>query len=583
MRCSAHVGIMRPVDRLLLYSLLAIAASLAYPRTAAASSPTARLAIGAWHAVQPGDTPASALKAAAEGDFKRFDPAHMTAIPTNGLGSWVVLYPTTPELPHQPVLSILNPPGGDITLYGPRGPVNTGSINRINAELPAHGRVAFALPRDIPAAAPILLRFQAARTLDTTSAFKLESRRQFRQDDTRWLVLASASLAVMLSMSLVALCFASMLREATFAWYAAYVSAFAGLQAMQTGFLVQTLGLTAVAPYALPFMAVMLAVSSVSAVFFVTRFCDLQRHAPWLRNLLMAMVTMLAVVALLHMIDLESVRRLVSNLFYPLLAVCSGLMIVAGAVAMVRGSRYALYFLFGWLPLLLITTLISAQMKGALPGVDWLSEASLGFGALQAIVLAIGLADRTLYLRREHHRARELADKDPLTGILNRRGWFEIATNLMGNAGTHSALFMDLDHFKSINDRLGHRSGDHALEIVAQNLATELRPQDPLCRFGGEEFVALLRDTDRDAALQVAQRLCRRLHRMEIPLSRKGGILTISIGVATRRPGENLASLIDRADAAMYAAKSQGRNRVVHDAQLARPSRRAEQAMEDAV
>ena len=572
---------LRLARRLLRYLLLATWTGAGLCGGARAAGPPLTLARAAWRAVQPGDTPAKVRQSAVLGEFRRFDPARMTSIPSQGLGSWVVLYPMPPGLPGARVLSIPSPPFGRITLYGPDGPVATGAITAPDPALPAHGRLAFALPESWLPTQPILLKFGPSTSLDAPVVFRLQTHRDFRRSDTDWLVMASASFGVMLAMALVALCFAGMLNDATFAWYALYVSTYAGLQSVQTGFLFQPLHLYALAPMALPLGIALTTVSVIAAVLFMVRFCDLRRYAPWLRNLMLSMAAILAMLAIVRLFDIHGLRGTAQVLLNPLLALCAGLMILSGSVALLRGSRPALFFLFGWLPLLVLTALSSAQVNGALPEVDWLNQASLAAGAIEAVVLAIGLADRTLNLRRDHHLARELADKDPLTGILNRRGWIDAAQQYMDDHRTHTLLFMDLDHFKTINDRLGHTSGDHALTMVAQNLATELRPQDLLCRFGGEEFVALLYDTEGEPARHVAQRLCRRLHRMEIPLGGEDKFLTLSIGMATRRPDDSLSSLVERADAAMYMAKAQGRNRVVDDQEATRgrrPLLRADEA-----
>jgi diguanylate cyclase (GGDEF)-like protein len=97
---------------------------------------------------------------------------------------------------------------------------------------------------------------------------------------------------------------------------------------------------------------------------------------------------------------------------------------------------------------------------------------------------------------------------------------------------------------------------------MAKALTTELRPADLLGRYGGEEFVALLDGIPAQQAMHVATRLCRRVHRLEIPVSEDSLLLSVSIGVAVRREGDDVESLVDRADQAMYDAKLGGRNRV---------------------
>ena len=127
---------------------------------------------------------------------------------------------------------------------------------------------------------------------------------------------------------------------------------------------------------------------------------------------------------------------------------------------------------------------------------------------------------------------------------------------------------MDLDHFKQINDRYGHGSGDAVLAAAGASLVKQARKGDLLARWGGEEFVIALRATDATGALHAAERLRKTISDLMVK-SPDGDIIptTVSIGVAAYRPGESLEALIDRADRAMYRAKSGGRNRVVTDAE----------------
>jgi diguanylate cyclase (GGDEF)-like protein len=124
-------------------------------------------------------------------------------------------------------------------------------------------------------------------------------------------------------------------------------------------------------------------------------------------------------------------------------------------------------------------------------------------------------------------------------------------------------LFLDLDNFKKLNDHYGHAAGDHALLAVAKALRDELRPEDLFGRYGGEEFVALLDGIERSSAMHIAARLCRRVDALDIPVDDKGLLLTVSIGAAQQRMDDSVASLVRRADTAMYAAKARGRNRVM--------------------
>lgn len=152
---------------------------------------------------------------------------------------------------------------------------------------------------------------------------------------------------------------------------------------------------------------------------------------------------------------------------------------------------------------------------------------------------------------------------DALTGLNNRSRWYEIATMrhqmMTRSVRPCSLLYVDLDRFKSINDRFGHDVGDQILQAVTKVLVRDTRDSDVLARFGGEEFVVLLPDIDLPGAIACAQRLHQSIR--GIDLLPHG--VTVSIGVAESLPIESLEQLINRADKALLQAKTTGRNRTV--------------------
>ena len=162
-----------------------------------------------------------------------------------------------------------------------------------------------------------------------------------------------------------------------------------------------------------------------------------------------------------------------------------------------------------------------------------------------------------------------LAVTDTLTGVWNRRqGTDLIAADLSARRPGQalSLLMLDIDHFKSINDTYGHQAGDNVLIEVASRVRRSLRGNDVVARWGGEEFVVMLRD----CALPDARRLAEEIRSTiaEVPFGTLGS-LTVSIGAAEIRANENLASWLGRADQALYRAKRAGRNEVVADADAA--------------
>ncbi len=193
--------------------------------------------------------------------------------------------------------------------------------------------------------------------------------------------------------------------------------------------------------------------------------------------------------------------------------------------------------------------------------------------ALFASVMAqIVLYRRETRLREAVERQLEReAQTDGLTGIANRRTFDEALAREWASAGRDgqplSLLFLDADRFKLYNDRYGHQEGDQLLKMLALTLRGKARrPRDLAARYGGEEFVALLPDTARERAIDIAEHIRQAVVGLRAQHDdNEGGIVTVSIGVATMVPraGEDAAALVEAADAAVYRAKETGRNRVV--------------------
>jgi diguanylate cyclase (GGDEF)-like protein len=170
-------------------------------------------------------------------------------------------------------------------------------------------------------------------------------------------------------------------------------------------------------------------------------------------------------------------------------------------------------------------------------------------------------------LKQEKARAEELARSDFLTGLDNRRAFYEQGERLLRalerSAHPETALMFDIDKFKAINDRYGHAGGDAALRSMADLIRSHQRAGDIAARLGGEEFVLLLPETTLDEALAIAERIraATEAQVTEFEGCRIG--FTTSVGVAQLTEGESLDDWIARADAALYRAKQTGRNRVI--------------------
>jgi diguanylate cyclase len=164
-------------------------------------------------------------------------------------------------------------------------------------------------------------------------------------------------------------------------------------------------------------------------------------------------------------------------------------------------------------------------------------------------------------------QARQEAATDPLTGLANRRAFdaalMKAAGDAMNTDAPLSVLIGDVDHFKQVNDRFGHDIGDAALRMVAQAITQAVRGRDTASRYGGEEFAVILPDTAQAGAVVVAEHVREAVMRAGLAVPGQDDLLsvTLSIGISTYDLGEKLAQLVSRADAALYCAKQNGRNR----------------------
>jgi diguanylate cyclase (GGDEF)-like protein len=185
------------------------------------------------------------------------------------------------------------------------------------------------------------------------------------------------------------------------------------------------------------------------------------------------------------------------------------------------------------------------------------------FHALMLTVLIVAMSKERLELEQ-----RTKAQTDPLTGALNRRAFMARGTRLVARHSHERAplclLFLDLDHFKSLNDRFGHSGGDDVLMMFVAVVHENIRPTDFFFRIGGEEFCCLLPHTRADQAHTVAERIRHKFESTTVDVAGTPVKATVSLGIAsTEAFGYDLDTLMRKADMAVYAAKRQGRNRVV--------------------
>ena len=232
-------------------------------------------------------------------------------------------------------------------------------------------------------------------------------------------------------------------------------------------------------------------------------------------------------------------------------------------------SRWpAIFMLFAHGSLFLLRTplvsLLPASVSNKVYGSVWLSVLSF-----EALLFTISIAFILLAMAKERTelRHRTAAMVDPLTGIANRRSFMQDAAQLakshVANPRPTAVLLIDLDHFKSINDRFGHALGDRALELFALTARHSVRSSDLLGRLGGEEFAAILADTSLDKAIAVAERIRTSFAQAALEVDNRPVGGTVSIGVVHCQDAVlDVHELLAQADQALYCAKENGRNRV---------------------
>ena len=251
----------------------------------------------------------------------------------------------------------------------------------------------------------------------------------------------------------------------------------------------------------------------------------------------------------------------------PFYAVCLAVLAVVAA-AMLRRAHQARGRVLWRMTVFGFSLFFAAGVHDAFRelGWEWLPFSTLAsacvlfqFGAFAAMTMHYS---RTLRERTHHnHQMRRLADKatrDPLSGLFNR-AYLEQQLDQGAPWATGALLFIDLDHFKVVNDHFGHDRGDRLIQAVAEGIRATLRDHDIACRWGGDEFVVYLNDADQTAALAVAERLLRAFRHLDQGAG--GPDMSASVGVAVLTDGDWRLTL-QRADQALLRAKAEGRNRL---------------------
>ena len=423
------------------------------------------------------------------------------------------------------------------------------------------------LPSDLRANQPVYMSIGAPGQSQPLRV-RITDYASYQVGDLRHVRLSTLFASVEAAMLLVILCFWLVLRDRMFLYFLAYMGAQVVYQAASSGELYALPGTGWLAPFGYhpgQFAAALAAALSIS---FILEFAALREVVPRLARVLEWMRWPYFIAAVLLWVPLVSPDAWLPNSVNLLLIASTLTALLAGWRAWRRGSRQAGFFLIAWSPLLALTLLRVMQLIMGLQLPAWLEYGFPASMAYAAVVITVGLADRTLQVRHERDQAHRLAEFDSLTGALNRRA---ILQRL--HAAWHAAhgrnqslavLFLDLDHFKRINDTRGHSAGDACLRAVVGAIQDQLAASDHLGRYGGEEFLVVLRWVSARVALQIAERICVHAAALRVDVGGEPIALTVSIGVALMDADTpSPETLVECADTAQYRAKALGRNRVV--------------------
>lgn len=440
--------------------------------------------------------------------------------------------------------------------------------SRIDPDLRQPGSrhsLVFVVPGDL-GDAHVHLELRAARAIPITPRLMAEEAHLAR-DLTRVRYSTAINVALLL-FGLVAAIYAVALGRYAMLLLVAYCGLAAAYLLAISGELAALPGGAALMPESLRIAGIASSLSMLFVYGFFVRFLELDRAHPRVRATILSLLA--AGLPLFVWYAADPNHRLTAHLLNLLML---ALMLVTTFAALLRiraGSAQGWFYLLAWAPVNAIIGLRLWQFLHAEPTAPWMEFALPGSFAFAALVLVLVTARAARYAEVEMQVARRSARTDPLTGLPNR-AFLDSALASAGppargpDGAPLAVMFIDLDHFKAINDGHGHDVGDRCLVAVAEVLRRMLRREDLVARYGGEEFVLAIRGIDEDHASTRAEAIRAAIAATRVASPAGELALTASIGVAVARPDEPAAEVLRRADLALYAAKRAGRDRVVFD------------------
>jgi diguanylate cyclase (GGDEF)-like protein len=427
----------------------------------------------------------------------------------------------------------------------------------------------FIVPEGVPPAQPLYAHLTSSSGEPqylSVSHGALESTLALGADRARMIALTFGAL---MAVSLAALLIWFVLKDPLFILYATMFS----LQALYVAYLsgqgFDWPWLSSAAPLDSFAWNVPVGLSGAVACLFTREIADLKHFSPRIYAVFGWLAVAFVIITAANVakfVGLLGVVNIVGNLMFVVAAVFT---VIVCVLAWRRGNRAAGWFLIAWI--LLEGFTIAAALRFLMTssvGSDSLDYYGLPLSMVAAsILIALGVADRLRAQRVALSDAERRAQTDPLTGVLNRRSLIErldaACTRAKARGLPIALLFIDLDHFKQINDTFGHQAGDACLRAIIEPIHAELRQSDVIGRYGGEEFVVILSSADAVGATAIAQRIVERVADVRVSGFGKPISVTCSIGIAASDTlgiwGE---PLLAQADAAVYVAKRSGRNQI---------------------
>ena len=522
-------------------------------------------------ALPPGDSPPAPEQIASGALDDRFQPFSKAPGHTYWKEYWLRVSPQDPPSVDGIPVVIMNATRGlhaELIAYREGKVVALPLVAKLPAFLGAHDLV-FMLPEGVPAEQPLYAHVTSGSSRPQFLHFSTAALEGTLTKGTERARMITLSFGALMAVSMAALLIWFVLKDPLFILYATMFS----LQALYVAYLTGQGFDWPMLSYAVPIDSfawnMPVALSGAVACLFTREIADLKHFSLRIYRVFGWLAVAFVLITAANVAKFVGFESLVNDIGDVMFVIAAVFTVVVCFLAWRRGNRAAGWFLIAWC-LLEGFTIATALRFLTTTTVD--DDALYYYGlplsmVAASILVALGVADRLRAQRAALSDAERRARTDPLTGVLNRRSLIERLEAACARAKARglpiALLFIDLDHFKQINDTFGHQAGDACLRAIIDPIHAELRQSDVIGRYGGEEFVVILSGADAAAAAPIAQRILERVADVRVTGFGNPISVTCSIGIAASDTlgiwGE---PLLAQADAAVFVAKRSGRNQI---------------------